>query len=41
MRSMLTYFEKEILGVFLSSTKQPTKTLSHIACSFLEIGNVV
>ncbi len=40
-RSMLTYFEKEIRGVFLSSTKQPAKTLSRIACSLLEIGNVV
>jgi hypothetical protein len=38
---MSTYFEKKILGVFLSSTKQPAKTLSRLACSLLEIGNVV
>ncbi len=37
----MTYFEKEILGVILASTKLPAKTLSFTACSLLEIGNVV
>ncbi len=40
-RSMSTYFEKEILGVPVSSTKLPANTFSHTACSFLEIGNVL